>query len=124
MIGFVPSNYIKQVAGVENEKAPRKSLSKKKSSLKQQNDRPFKHLIIPAIVKVVANRRPSLYDSKAMTLKKGQLIHLTKLYSSGMCFGTNQETGISGIFPFTFVKWTNQPIINNSPPEIKETSTK
>uniref|UniRef100_A0AC34GQ93 Adapter molecule Crk n=1 Tax=Panagrolaimus sp. ES5 TaxID=591445 RepID=A0AC34GQ93_9BILA len=128
MIGFIPSNYVREDPSIDDQIASRKSLSKQKLSAyrNKQNARPFKHLIIPAIVKVVTNRRPSVYDAKAMSLKVGQLIHLTKVYATGMCFGTNQETGISGTFPFTYVKWTNQPIINNSPPNnvppvIKET---
>uniref|UniRef100_A0AC35GKE8 Adapter molecule Crk n=1 Tax=Panagrolaimus sp. PS1159 TaxID=55785 RepID=A0AC35GKE8_9BILA len=127
MIGFIPSNYVREDPNLDEQRASRKSLSKQKLSSyrKQQNARPFKHLIIPAIVKVVANRTPSVYDSKAMTLKIGQLIHLTKVYANGICFGTNQETGKSGTFPFTYVKWTNEPIINppSDPPpssQIKE----
>ena len=65
-----------------------------------------KNLPVPAIVKVIADRRPSLYDREALTLTKGQYIHLTKMHPDGTCEGIQKDTGLQGTFPITYVEWT------------------
>jgi hypothetical protein len=115
MIGFVPSNYVREEnSGTEPTSNPstRKNLLKERNrrSAYRKNNEDHLNLTIPAIVRVIANRKPSVYDKDAMTLKIGQTILLTKVLTTGICYGTNRETGVQGSFPFTYVKWTGQPI--------------
>ena len=68
----------------------------------------------PAIVKVVTNRRNSVYDPNAMVLTKGQLIELTQVFESGICHGVDCRTGAKGTFPFSYVQWSSSSSSNRA----------
>ncbi len=83
---------------------------------------------MPAWVRVTQERQPNAYDKEALRLRvsiqynycfldeildlqKGQLIYLTKILPTGTCEGTLD--GKRGLFPFNYVKWTDEKTIGN-----------
>uniref|UniRef100_F1L381 Cell death abnormality protein 2 n=1 Tax=Ascaris suum TaxID=6253 RepID=F1L381_ASCSU len=57
---------------------------------------------VPSWARVMLDRRPNVYDTEALRLKKGELIKVTKVHPSGICEGI--LNGKKGTFPFTYVE--------------------
>ncbi|KAI1726577.1 SH3 domain-containing protein [Ditylenchus destructor] len=62
---------------------------------------------VPAWVRVVADRYPNIYDLEALTLKEGQIIYLMEVLPTGMCRGIATRGGRIGLFPFSYIEFTN-----------------
>ncbi|KHN85650.1 Cell death abnormality protein 2 [Toxocara canis] len=58
---------------------------------------------VPSWARVMLDRRPNVYDTEALRLKKGELIKVTKVHPSGICEGI--LNGKKGTFPFTYVEF-------------------
>lgn len=61
---------------------------------------------VPSWARVTLDRRPNVYDTEALRLRKGEMIKVTKLHPSGICEGI--LNGKKGTFPFTYVEFVNE----------------
>ncbi|VDK59585.1 unnamed protein product [Anisakis simplex] len=68
---------------------------------------------VPQWARVVLDRRPNVYDTEALRLKKGEIIKVIKIHPSGLCEGI--LNGKKGTFPFTYVEFTNENDNCNTP---------
>ncbi|MFH4975493.1 hypothetical protein AB6A40_002202 [Gnathostoma spinigerum] len=57
----------------------------------------------PCMARVILDRRPNVYDTEALRIKKGEVIKVTNIYPSGICDGV--LNGKKGTFPFTYVEF-------------------
>ncbi|KAI1733045.1 SH3 domain-containing protein [Ditylenchus destructor] len=52
-------------------------------------------------------RYPNIYDLEALTLKEGQIIYLMEVLPTGMCRGIASAGGRIGLFPFSYIEFSN-----------------
>ncbi|MCP9266072.1 Cell death abnormality protein 2 [Dirofilaria immitis] len=114
-VGLVPGNYLAQFDEVLMQRdSPESSISSENrlsgvSVLSDTNDDMLNnaHLSetprMPTLARVILDRRPSVYDTEALRLKKGDFLKVTKLHPSGICEGI--LNGKKGTFPFTYVEF-------------------
>lgn len=61
---------------------------------------------LPGLAEVIQSRIPNAYDKTALTLKKGDIIRVTKMDISGCWEG--EISGRRGHFPFNYVKFIDE----------------
>uniref|UniRef100_A0A915PV84 Uncharacterized protein n=1 Tax=Setaria digitata TaxID=48799 RepID=A0A915PV84_9BILA len=116
-VGLVPGNYLAQFDEVVLQRdSPESSVSSENrlsgaSVLSDMNDDMLNTVQfsetphMPTLARVILDRRPNVYDTEALRLKKGDLLKVTKLHPSGICEGI--LNGKKGTFPFTYVEFVS-----------------
>lgn len=116
--GLVPCNYLVHIDEVVQQRdSPESSISSENrlsgtSVLSEGNDESSSSTLhteayqMPMWARVVLDRRPNVYDTEALRLKKGDLLKVTKLRPSGICEGILR--GKKGTFPFTYVEFIGE----------------
>ncbi|OZC09897.1 SH3 domain protein [Onchocerca flexuosa] len=116
-VGLVPGNYLAQFDEILMQRdSPESSLSSENrlsgaSVLSDANDDMLNNTQlsetthIPTLARVILDRRPNVYDTEALRLKKGDLLKVTRLHPSGICEGI--LNGKKGTFPFTYVEFVD-----------------
>ncbi|VIO86579.1 Uncharacterized protein BM_BM6517 [Brugia malayi] len=114
-VGLVPGNYLAQFDEVLMQRDSPDSLVSSEnrlsgaSVLSDINDDVLNNAQLsetpnmPTLARVILDRRPNVYDTEALRLKKGDLLKVTKLHPSGICEGI--LNGKKGTFPFTYVEF-------------------
>lgn len=121
--GLVPANYLASVDDVVR----RGTNSPGTSSMSSENrlscasvisdtgdtstasETPVKTFQVPCLARVILDRRPNVYDTEALRLKKGQMIEVTEVLPSGICEGI--LNGKKGTFPFTYVEFVDNEAV-------------
>lgn len=83
------------LAEVQSESANRSNQVEQKSVHLQRK--------LPGLAEVIQSRIPNAYDKTALTLKKGDIIRVTKMDISGCWEG--EVSGRRGHFPFNYVRF-------------------
>ncbi|CAG9535103.1 unnamed protein product [Cercopithifilaria johnstoni] len=116
-VGLVPGNYLAQFDEVLMQRdSPDSSVSSENrlsgaSVLSDTNDDMLSNAQLsetthmPTLARVILDRRPNVYDTEALRLKKGDLLKVTKVHPSGICEGI--LNGKRGTFPFTYVEFVH-----------------
>ncbi|KAL3982059.1 Variant SH3 domain family protein [Acanthocheilonema viteae] len=115
-VGLVPGNYLAQLDEVLMQRdSPDSSVSENRLSgasvLSDTNDDILNNTQLsetphmPTLARVILDRRPNVYDTEALRLKKGDMLKVTKLHPSGICEGI--LNGKRGTFPFTYVEFVD-----------------
>ncbi|VDN05669.1 unnamed protein product [Thelazia callipaeda] len=114
-VGLVPGNYLVHFDEIVLQRdSPESSVSSENrlsgaSVLSDTNDEVMNsgatsetpHM--PTLARVILDRRPNVYDTEALRLKKGDLLKVIKVHASGICEGI--LNGKKGTFPFTYVEF-------------------